>query len=149
MKKEHETLSIRLFIEYVLIATALLYVSSRAFPKEIRNKIKKESEGVCSQCSKEVGVQNLIASHYIHGKNSRSNGRALCKKCETEYHLSHADSPQIIGLNKKQNDPVVYGHVLQLPPSDQVELINRHPTQWENVLNRLDRDHVFSGRDDE
>ncbi len=150
MNKERDSHlhSLELVLKYWSLILAISLVSLSAFSRDISRKIKKESNGVCANCEANVGTQNLIAAHYIHGENTKSNGRALCKKCETEYHLANADNPYAIGLNREENDSVIYGHVLQLSLADQREIILRHPSKWSSVLKRLDRDHILSDLDE-
>lgn len=124
------------YISFLLVINVITIFS---FSRDISKKIKKESHGICAECQENIGEKDLIASHIVHGINNIKNGRALCKKCETRYHLSHADEPNKIGLSKKNNDPVVYGHVLNLPQEQREYLINEFPEQWHKVLKRLKR----------
>lgn len=120
---------------------ALFLLSFAAFPTNVRNQIKREANGRCDACGLMVGKDNLIAAHIFHGKekkyNRRENGRAHCDFCEAEYHLSFSANPELIGLHKKQNDSVVYGHVMSLPEHQQLRLQSRYAKEWSAVLRRM------------
>jgi len=129
---KHQKLS-----EGLAFVAVCLLLSTAAFPKRMAKSIKKEANGCCDECHEHVGTENLIAAHIIHGINEKSNGRALCKHCETEYHLQNSANPQAIGFSHEVNDPIAYGHVLSLCAEKQAVLIDQHRSQWNGILTRM------------
>ncbi len=125
-----------------VIALAIIRIVFSAFGPEMRKEIKDRAHGKCTQCKKFVGRDSLIAAHYIHGNNKDAgNGRALCQFCEASYHLAHAFHPETIGLTKKDNLSVSYGHVHQLPPFEQDILTQRYSKKWQRILKKLGKDY--------
>ena len=114
-------------------------LSSWAFRREHRNRIKREARGYCQDCGTYAG-DKLIAAHLNHSTNCPdNNGVARCMYCETEYHLKHAKYPQDIGMTQRNNDSVVYGHIHQLEKKERAKLIRMFPENWNEILRRLDK----------
>ena len=103
------------------------------FTRKQRQIIKDRSRGMCDWCGRAIGKKQLIAAHLIHQQGPGSNfenARAHCKRCEAEYHLQHVTSPGEIGLTRKENDAMAYGHFMSLEQMERLALQNKYP---ENV----------------
>ncbi|HZZ99056.1 MAG TPA: hypothetical protein VFG51_03920 [Candidatus Saccharimonadia bacterium] len=121
----------------------LLAVAAEAsFSFDRRVAIRTESRGICEICGKKVGVNNVIASHWNHARNThyddRENGIARCGICETSYHLKFANNPGEIGLTTEKNDWSVLANMTKLKRYQRREIQVQYPRQWASVMRRTD-----------
>ncbi|HKY73686.1 MAG TPA: hypothetical protein VJ246_00015 [Patescibacteria group bacterium] len=125
---------------YVASALELaLRCTAFAFTADVASSLKEK--GVCEQCGAQAG-SDLIASHVDHSKRTRhynhqSNGRALCRKCEAGYHISHIGSSNSIGLREKDNMSAGWSHYQNLTLQEQLELYALYATQIDDMHQRM------------
>ncbi len=120
---------------FILSPLAVLYLIRCNFTKGVRKSIKEDAHGICSECGTYVGVSNLIAAHTFHfhdrqdipAYNTPSNGRALCLKCETEFHIQHIPNPTRIGMKDEEtNADAVWSNYFSLPRHEQLKLKRKY-----------------------
>lgn len=127
-------------VRFALTLGILYYCAMAQFPRRVSKNIIEQAGGMCHNCGKQVGAENLIAAHTSHtrgkGYKNAENGTAVCICCEAEYHLRHADSPELIGLSQKQNDQTILGYMGRLTQEERGAVIANHTTQWYAVKKR-------------
>lgn len=67
---------------------------------------------------------------------NKKHGKAQCKRCEAETHISHQQNPQVINLNSMDNDTISWGHFKSLPKEDQQHLLALYPNEIANLQRR-------------
>lgn len=115
-------------------------LSKFAFCGSVAKEIKDEANGICKTCNREVGYNNLVASHMWHGtKKDKKHGKAQCKRCEAETHISHQQNPQAINLNSIDNDTISWGHFKSLSIEDRQYLLALYPNEIANLQQKYYR----------
>jgi len=90
---------IQLFERGVIIgigAIGLIAIGFCSFPREIRNQVRKEQEGICAWCGnkpKVLEVHHIIPSS-LGGKNIIGNAIGLCHECHQKADTMAGVRPQ-------------------------------------------------------
>ncbi len=147
-KFESETRQHNRFIETLLVLSpfALAVFVRFGFSLDVKRLIKEAAHGKCKECGKYVGYKNLVAAHHYHyyaGQDTLlydkpGNGRALCRRCETIFHIKHIDNPEKIGMeNAKENAEAVWGNYFRLPRPVQLRLKREYFHQLNSITQYL------------
>jgi len=85
--KEQLKLPLKEITAFTLSAFALYSISLLAFPKELKQQVRKEQKGVCADCGekpKKLEIHHIIPQS-MGGKDTRDNAVGLCPDCHDKW----------------------------------------------------------------
>lgn len=142
MKNERQNFLDQLLI-YLLYSYLIFAISSCAARSRVRHKVRERAGSTCENCNQPFGENEPIVAHMDHSKNgghyhNPANLKAYCHFCETEYHIQHVGNPTQIGMTRKNNDSVSWGHFLDLTPGQQEIIESRYETELRYLRDKYD-----------